>query len=222
MKYILILISSMILGLYSCEKESTSAITQEGVLMPLAIGNTWIYKYTLLDSNNQVEFDGYDTLTVIKDSIINGNTFFGCSNGRFYRNTSWGLEMYFDFYTGRSFNPSFNYYKFPTNPNENWILLSYDDDDVSTGNLDSVRLKFTTLDLNSSITVSKGTFNTIKYKHEIVGINNQPLIPSDESLVEPIEQYYSPNIGAIKSIYLIRPNDYKQRFIFELVDYKLN
>lgn len=222
MKKIIFLIA-IFLMINGCEENSNQVVVdQTGVLMPLAIGNTWIYKYTLLDSNNKVEYDGIDTLTVLNDSIINGNTFFGCSNGRFYRNSSWGLEMYFEFYNAKHFNSTTNYYKFPTNQNDNWILLSFDDDDISVGNLDSIRLKFTTLSISKEISTPKGKFNTIMYKHEIVDINNNSLQPSDESLIEPIEQYISPNIGIIKSIYLIRPNDYKQKFIFELIDYKLN
>lgn len=218
MKKIIFLIA-IILMINGC-KENTNqvVIAQTDVLMPLAIGNTWIVKYTLLDSNNQIEYDGYDTLTVLNDSIINGNTFFECTNGRFYRNSSWGLEMYYDFYTTNTIP----YLKFPTAVNNSWVNFSQDYPDSTSGNSDSLRVKFTTFNTDTLITVPKSSFNCYRYKQSLVGINGNPFTIFDEAIQEPVEIFYSKNIGVIKAVYIIQPNDYRQKFIFELIDYKLN
>jgi hypothetical protein len=216
-KFLLIVLLQLIM-INGCEKNTNQvAIAQTDVLMPLAVGNTWIYKHTLLDSNNQVEFDGYDTLKVLKDSIINGNTFFGCSNGRFYRNTSWGLEMYYSFYNTNIIQ----HLQFPTAVNNSWVNFSADYPDSTSGNNDSLRVKYTTHNIDTLINVPKGNFNCIRYKQSLDGKNGTPFTMFYEAILEPVDAYYTKNIGVVKIVYMIQPNNYRQKFIFELVDYTL-
>lgn len=216
-KFLLIVLLQLIM-INGCEKNTNQvAIAQTDVLMPLAVGNTWIVKYTLLDSNNHVEYDGYDTLTVLNDTVINGNTFFECTNGRFYRNSTWGLEMYYDFYTTNTIP----YLQFPTAVNNSWINFSADYPDSTSGNNDSLRVTFKTHNTDTLITVPKGNFNCVRYKQSLVGVNGTPFTMYEEAIQEPVEIYYSKNIGVVKAIYMIQPNDYRQKFIFELFDYTL-
>jgi len=186
--------------------------------MPLAVGNTWIYKYTILDSNNQVEEVSYDTLTVLKDTLINGDTFYAVSSGKYFRNDIWGLELYSQIYSTNKIR----YMQFPTALNNSWVNFSVNYPDSISGNNDTLRLKYTTYSLDTLISVPKGNFNCIEYKQSLVDVNGNPSSLIEELMLEPVDIFYSKNIGVVKAVYMITLYEsYRKKLYYELYDYTL-
>ncbi|MHB1050646.1 MAG: hypothetical protein ACYC09_11235 [Bacteroidota bacterium] len=65
------------------------------ILMPLAIGNTWIYARDFLDSNGVVKETNYDTTTITRDTLINNVKWYAYGNsGSYASNASDGLYIY--------------------------------------------------------------------------------------------------------------------------------
>ncbi len=74
---ILVLICIIIPLQYSCQENSVNFLQAQGnVIMPLAIGNTWIGRLTKIDSVGNTLSVIYDTLKIIKDTLINGETWY--------------------------------------------------------------------------------------------------------------------------------------------------
>lgn len=58
------------------EYQSVNQNQETSVIMPLKIGNYWVYKVTELNDDGTTKSTGYDTTYVIKDTLINGEKWF--------------------------------------------------------------------------------------------------------------------------------------------------
>jgi hypothetical protein len=77
----------------SCQKDevmSNGNVTPP-VIMPLAVGNQWIFRITEEDSLFHIVSTNYDTLRIIKDTLIANEKWCLDNDGEIYSNRSTGL-----------------------------------------------------------------------------------------------------------------------------------
>ena len=96
MKFIHVLFSILILFLGACTEENTITADQTFELLPLKIGNYWIYWVGIKDSYNDTILTFKDTLRVMQQSergyLLNSRMQIILQNG-FYKNGEEGLYM---------------------------------------------------------------------------------------------------------------------------------
>lgn len=96
MKFICATISIFILSLSSCTEENITTADQTFELLPLKIGNYWIYRVGIKDSYNDTILTFKDTLKVIEQSergfLLNSRLQIILQNG-YYKNGADGLFM---------------------------------------------------------------------------------------------------------------------------------
>ena len=96
MKFICATISIFILSLSSCTEENITTADQTFELLPLKIGNYWIYRVGIKDSYNDTILTFKDTLRVMQQSergfLLNSSMQIILLNG-YYKNGADGLYM---------------------------------------------------------------------------------------------------------------------------------
>ena len=96
MKFIRVSIFIIILFLSSCDEEDITLVNQTSELLPLKLGNYWIYNIGIKDSYNDTILAFKDTLKVIEQSergfLLNSRLQIILQNG-FYKNGEEGLYM---------------------------------------------------------------------------------------------------------------------------------
>jgi hypothetical protein len=96
LKKLFIIISLSLLTIFSCKEQSTEPVDQVIELLPLKIGNYWIYRVGIKDSYNDTILTFKDTLSVIKQSgrgfLLNSRLQIILQNG-YYKNGADGLYM---------------------------------------------------------------------------------------------------------------------------------
>ncbi len=96
MKTIFALVSTFILLFISCNEQTTEPIDQTVELLPLKIGNYWIYRVGVKDSYNDTTLSFQDTLRVIDETdrgfLLQSRLQIILLNG-YYKNGTGGLYM---------------------------------------------------------------------------------------------------------------------------------
>ncbi|MCJ7554903.1 MAG: hypothetical protein MUO34_13585 [Ignavibacteriaceae bacterium] len=96
MKTIFAVVSTFILLFISCNEQSTEPITQTVELLPLKLGNYWIYRVGIKDSYNDTILSFRDTLRVIEQTergfLLQSRLQIILLNG-YYKNDTEGLYM---------------------------------------------------------------------------------------------------------------------------------
>ncbi|MGA2296122.1 MAG: hypothetical protein ABSG15_01060 [FCB group bacterium] len=150
-----VLFLTSILGCKSCTKsDSPVSPTISGVLIPLKIGNKWIYQDKQFDNPINPKI-GKDTLYIIKDTIINGETWYipyGEINIPCINRSDGFYSMLPD--SLQNFNITL-LFKYPANIGDMWNT----GDSNREGN-------YTLLSKNDTVTVTAGTFICYKYQSE--------------------------------------------------------
>ncbi|MGA2296468.1 MAG: hypothetical protein ABSG15_02855 [FCB group bacterium] len=180
-KTILSLIILVIIVFAGCNKtDSPVSPTQSDVLIPLKVGNTWIYQGGSKDSVST------DTLKVIRDTIINGVTwyFFNSDSSDVVTNLNDGFyDMFIGSYSYMGSGLSF---KYPAKVG----------DTCSSSNNNSTQNGIrTVLSVNESITVKAGTFKC--YKFQSYGVVTDTTY--NFSIYTKDTVWICPNIGMIKT-----------------------
>lgn len=71
------ILSLFSLFVFSCKKDTSAPVTNpsgNSFAIPHTIGSYWIYHWTKVDSlGNETPYPGVDTVTVVGDSVVNGN-----------------------------------------------------------------------------------------------------------------------------------------------------
>ena len=88
----MLMILSLIL-LSACGDEEIVTSRDTSVLLPLAVGNTWIYEQTRFDSLGTVLGVSMDTIRIDRDTIINGETWYHRALGIHYANRDDGVWL---------------------------------------------------------------------------------------------------------------------------------
>lgn len=153
---------------------------------PMTIGSYWVYEYSSTDTNNITTINGTDTVRVVQDSIINGNTYrmfkgnlsYACSTCYFFRRDSSGYLV-----------------------NQNGRIMFSATNFTDTLYIDTTQPLLYTANYkmiaDTSITVPAGTFSTYDYRGHVYITNPNP-IPNPRIT----GNFYANSIGIVKSRYV--------------------
>jgi hypothetical protein len=155
-------ILSLIAVLTALVLSSCNSTTEPGgnnltdVIMPLKVGNLWVYDYIEFDSTGATIATGTDSLGVVGQVTIGGSTWYLFSNfssdTTSVQNRKDGIYSVFE-------GKEWHVYLYPTKPGDRLYTRN---DTVDDG--DRVILEYTDVEtINSSVTVPAGTFSCVKY-----------------------------------------------------------
>ncbi|PKL85856.1 MAG: hypothetical protein CVV22_04780 [Ignavibacteriae bacterium HGW-Ignavibacteriae-1] len=190
-----------------CSDDSNSPNNNSKELMPLKIGNSWVYNYTYYDGF--AEHSGKVTSTVISDEMYNGE--------KYYR-----IETLNHINNQKKISPIYS-----INKTDGLYMLYFEDNDelhtdflkypVSEGEIfqsnESSKLYVEKVD--TLISTSAGKFNCIKYIKKII---------FDGKEIDISIMYYCPGIGRIAGEYFLMSDETRNPvFLYksELVSYNL-
>ncbi|OGU18154.1 MAG: hypothetical protein A2475_08805 [Ignavibacteria bacterium RIFOXYC2_FULL_35_21] len=218
-------------GSYTKIKENQT----EDVLLPLKLGNYWVYMFKYDTTDEHTRMGGYDTLTVDGDTLFSGEKFFILSRTYinfyvyfsfrvFVSNTDIGVWLHDQF----SANTNYLVVKYPAINNEIYYsdvkIWLYHAPDTSYNNLKAERqLKVET---NQNVVVDAGTFNCYKFTESYKNFKLYDL-SNDTVQFYQFVYYYALNVGKIKEeIYHITYFNGKEikkekLMTYSLKDYKL-
>jgi len=120
------------------------------VIVPLKVGNTWTYQFTMSDSLGNVWASFSQSTSIVSDTIISGRQTYVFSSGDFFWNDDTG------FWAQTSGKPPSLVYKYPANVGESYGLLN------------------TVICKDSTINTPKGSFKCYGYTF---GIANSYVAP---------------------------------------------
>ncbi len=182
----------------SCCSDSPTKPAQKTEIVPLSVGNVWIYQNYKLDSNGTIIKEYYDTLRVIKDTIIDGTiwyTYYAPSGDLWFQNNVNGSRDYSILHPTWDLNCAI--YKFPGKAGDEFLNSG-----PGSKKIDST----------DAIYITKiGSFKCFKY------IDNY-------SFGKGADYYVSPGIGLVSRILYNRTetsNEYYIEYLKELVYYKV-
>ena len=75
----------------SDDNNITSPTVQTQEIVPLSIGNSWTYQYTIYDTSGGIIYTSIDSFSVIADTVINGKKRFILSTGVMRWNNDFGF-----------------------------------------------------------------------------------------------------------------------------------
>jgi hypothetical protein len=190
---IVYVISFFVLAIVGCESQSAYVEPLDDVIMPLALGNTWVYELTRFADDGSVSTVELDTTRVVKVTNYTGEvryyTYFENDMGSYFTNRPDGL------WSGGGdagdVNPHL-YLPYPSVVGQYVDLdrkasLRYDD----KGHLmpDTLVTRMTVVELNSTVSVKAGTYTCRRY--ELTEFWSSGLVFYRSS------EYYIPNVGLV-------------------------
>jgi hypothetical protein len=153
-----------------------SFTTTHGVIMPLTVGNMWEYYVSEFDTFPMPDIHYYDTVQIIRDTLINAEQWFVDQDGVGYTNRVEGLWRWW------KGNPDNLYFSLPYPAN-----IGGGGAIAEEGGMTYISVAVANMD--TLISVPAGTFHCILYKGGSFGplncVNNHYI-------------FYAPNIGFIK------------------------
>lgn len=201
---------SLMLILTACQDDSTSP-SKSKEIMPLALGNFWVYQQLYYDSNGNLTDSEIDTLLVKRQFTYNGKVYFSFDEydeehqDEGLRNADGGLyQLNYD-YDNETFSEDLMF-KYPAKTGDVFMINEEEVKVIST---------------NATISVPKGSFSCYHYKIESEYIDEDD--PSySRKIIENL--YMAPGVGMVK--YEIIRNyfngDLYRKYYLNLMDYKLN
>ncbi|QIX60193.1 hypothetical protein FY528_01255 [Hymenobacter lutimineralis] len=175
-----------IVGLISCQKEAAMAPAPEQVV-PLRVGNTWMYQRYYFDDNGAVTDSTIFTRTVLRDTLINQSTWYILSNRDIVQNNQNGYVRYnpsdpagIILYANARFGGSIGYgYEYPTYTL--WVMTWR-------------------APAPAPVATSRHRYNAIRYAIEWqYQYHNQ-----SPPLVQKREEYVTPGLGMVHANYYAR------------------
>jgi hypothetical protein len=146
-------------------------------ILPLKVGDTWVFRYTHFDTTGAIQKTVYDTLMISTDTLVAGDTWyeFSTHNGRFYTNKPDGLWMM----AGGTYpiTPTL-LYKYPASVGDSW----------NTSYANSMTLQVSVEQVNVSLTVPQGKYPCYEYR---TSYNSKP----------QEDDYFCPGVGFIADDY---------------------
>ncbi len=216
MKNIIILGLILIFAVnFGCNDNSVNKVIAQSELIPLKVNNYWIYKNTTIDSNNNIISTTYDTLKIIKDTILYSKTYYKTSETTCFNNNTWGV---YEIFNPEFFNTEIKMYKYPCNLNDNYTVLdSVEVPSIEINKTDTVKANYIIFNIDTNIIVIAGTFSCIYYKPKSIDkFNNFTDYPTPFTP----KTWISVNTGIIKMEFYDFP-DRKYKYIKELVKYEI-
>lgn len=225
------IIVSLLVLFFSCKKDAAitlpaistfnnSAATSQDTMLPLAVGNYWIYQKSQDDSSGSYTMQNqFDSLYIENDSVIFGNLYY-----KFKHTNNYFLDYF-------SLGASFSYIWIRDSSN---FLITY----PRSIALDPINLRDTVLRLSYSDTIISGNIlshfslvpDTFSNRHFIIG-QFSGLWMKGYSFIQPPLAYrngqhyfnaYVKNIGLVRIRRTFSGCAYHCRFSQHLIRYHLN
>ena len=152
---VIIITLTSILGFNSCKKgDSPTGPTESTFLMPLKVGNKWMYQMKTIDSLKN-EKTKMDSIYIWGDTLLNGDTWYFILHSDPWLNRDDGLYSMGMDSSGKPI-PILSI-KYPVNIGDKW-----------TTGPEEEKMNFTLLSKGESVTVTAGTFSCYNYQTESV------------------------------------------------------
>lgn len=207
---------------FGCDENSTQATkTNNDQLIPLKVGNCWVYKVEFIDTTSkQIDLTLFDTLQIQSTEIINGETWYFSPNGIKLRNSSWGLEEYITTESSE-IDPPYHKYKYPCSVNDSWKIGNAFYDYYPNNDLkDTIEFGNKVTSMETNVNLALGNFNCIVYQQYIKKPDGSIL--DGFVLHQSNKTYFCKNIGIIQREMLILMNNKIHVIKSQLVNYHLN
>jgi hypothetical protein len=213
-KYVLLLIAAMLL-LGGCSEDSTGP-SSNGVIMPLAVGNEWVYKVTQYGGNSSIDTTYFDTLRIRQSAFYNGDSVYS------FNSSAAGTNRPDGYY--KTFGSTFKILaKYPSFSGEVYLIdtllgVMWD----TTDELDTFFITYSCELTNTYTTVPAGSFLSNKYLSHTTGTYRESPGEPRVKFENLIESWYAPNIGEIKTMDYVWSDSLVLSTKRELVSYHLN
>ena len=186
-KYFAICLATVFLA--SCDSATTGPSTQQGAIMPLAVGNTWVYKVSILNNDGSTGSSYFDTVKIINSMIYNGDSIFAFNHGTAGKLNDEGYSI--AIFGSDNFQL---FAKYPTATGEIFRrdTLTFEDMD-SLGNIifDTSLITFFCKENPSSISVPAGSYSAVQYQYDVTSLH--------ADFQDREVYYYAPGIGEVYS-----------------------
>jgi hypothetical protein len=158
-------------------------------IIPLAVGNQWVWKHTVIDSTNHVVSSTQSTLRIIGDTIINGEQWYIPDRNYYQTNRPDGI------WSATKSDPlkSKRDYKHPVNINE---VMHSDTVSYGSGPKDYHIYDYVLKEKGQPISVIAGQFAANRYEPVIKNLDGT--LASDSSCNCRSIEWFSPGYGLIK------------------------
>ncbi len=177
-------------AIISCKNSTDTGTQSQGVIMPLAIGNTWIYLDNGYDSNGHLIVPSRLDTLLINDTITYGKDVLYIPQNRkiYYYNKTDGLSIRYNFAPEETL-----FAKYPAKAgdifrHDSYILTK----ESSPDPLGLAAADYIVSSTTESVTVPAGTFICYKYNADYYDTTKHQLL-------DRYNTYYAPNVGMIKS-----------------------
>ncbi len=199
---------------FGCKKDKTCEEPPvinppDPIYFPFTIGNYWIYDVYLVNDSTDIETQqNYsDTLRIIAEEVINGNTYFVIEEDRWLSNTNLKDTLYYRDSSGYIVNLEgeiiFEYVAFNT------IVRT----DSFASNM--YVSEYSVSDATENITIPAGTFDCLNFKGRFNKTN-----PDDDEPDRFLNNCYAKDVGLIFQTIFFASN-YETHYERRLLDYHL-
>ncbi|MDP4220206.1 MAG: hypothetical protein Q8896_07200 [Bacteroidota bacterium] len=201
MKILFMIAAACVFLAAGCSKNSSEPVgTVAGpdVIAPLATGDQWIYDVATMDSSGVISEDHLDTLRVGLASTIDGETWYlistasKSSSASFFTNRSDGYWFF-----NESTRIPVMQFKYPATAGESFAK-SIDTVFGTDSNFDGIKSFTKVISTDEKVTIGSKTYSCYHYQSYLYffqnGADTIPRLPTNDD-------YYSPGIGKIKSIF---------------------
>jgi hypothetical protein len=185
-KYLLL---AFCFAIISCKNSTDTVVQGQSVIMPLAIGNTWIYIDNGYDSNGHLIVPTPSDTLLISDTLSYGKDIIYIPQNRhiYYVNRADGLRIRYDGYFDETFIAKYPAKAGDIFRHDRYLITKESSPDpigVAAGDL----IVSSTIE---SVTVPAGTFICYKYNEDYYDT-------ASHQLLDRFNTYYAPNVGMIK------------------------
>jgi hypothetical protein len=192
---IVYVISFFVFAIVGCESQSAYVEPLDDVIMPLALGNTWVYELTRFADDGSVGSVELDTTRIVKVTDYTGEvryyTYFENDMGSYYTNKSDGLWSGSFSSAGSRSQLSVPYPAEIGDFTDLDTMIQYIWDSTMRDRLyDTVITRITLKEKNVGVEVKAGTYACYHYEMQMKrGYSGLVVFNSD--------YYYAPNVGRI-------------------------
>ena len=180
-----------------CKKEATKPTEKPNLTpitadyLPLSVGNYWVYQYYRIDADGvESEMNYNDSIAIVKDTVIDGETFYIKEGNRLFGSPWERLDILRDssanlidhtgkiLFSGTNFTDTLNFFS-EGNEQETYYTISYKMEEIE-----------------GEISYPAGNFNNVlDYRGTLTGISMIPPEPTPNPRY--MGRLFAPNIGEI-------------------------
>lgn len=213
---ILFLLNLIMYLTISCSKDKSDACLPDKIagMLPLNMGNKWIYQTTIYDSVGNITKLSNDTISIIGDTVVD------CQINYKVKSTHNSMDTYFSsneviriYNTLNGFQSLDGLYPYPVNSG-NWVRSN-----------DCVNLYISCSQLSLFDSSLNKTFSCYKYENDSLFEYNNSTCNGRAPIIKLICSYYTPEVGLIRQDYFGYSRSYRPNKILyskmELMSYTL-